>query len=1766
MIKVLCFVCDTKVYKAAAQLLSTDRLTRERRDECAQTPHACHACAAKWAAAEYCPICASLWGKDDEGMLQCDGCDLWVHAACDGLESTAAFEEAGAEYKCPTCRGEKAGCGKMVEAARACTARRCFGCDVTETEIAALLTLSRDLIKPMKKRAKLEPRAACSSCAKRWEACEYCLVCLTLWKDGGEGDEEDMVQCGECELWVHAQCEGLDDAGCFDRHKYVCPSCGGREAGKGRIITQARKRAELSKDLPESRIELPSFAQRQSADSSTAPAATSHSLSQQTMLALLPPPVTAAPCPLESVLVPGADANRHSFMPPALGPSPQAEALPSCEAVVSACAPMIQPTEALPLVPTPALLPPPRRLHQTRIALRTPSTSTFTSPVVPSSLASAPCASLAAPDAQHLPTATTPNVSALVLHLSSSTSLPPAPMRPMQVPMASAMAQGAAWVVPPRVVLPISPADFIVPTVTGRAVYGTQATALPVMPMPPLFGARPPPVPALSCGAVCGTGSSLVALHEVHEGIAPTRAPAIEPVAFTPPVGHHQMDAWLHARRAVGSLPPDVGYSQATSRPATTPHVASYVNGCVTAGDALMRTVFPPAGPIQSVSRASPAQVSCHTPPPQRADEVPSSSSASLASARLARLLEQRKMYESRASRFTALDAANCEKKMRGFSETLKDVYGDLPFAKLDWSTSVLGTLVGLICAQTCRNSWSSVGYANLASTFPTATGEPDWETIRRRRPADIEPCIWHGPYFHRKADRIHGLLEQVYADSGSVTTSLESLYALPSEQIRQYLMNISGLSGKSVACLLLYRMGCVNFAVDANVLRVMTRLGWLKSLGIYAVEGLSVSERRAARRAGVALPLAPLKSIEHRINQKLLSERKCLAGQVAVVLKLAVGLDGNVAASLTCSPKLASKGKKRKLARAGIMPCGPFVRVCLQLAISANGAVGASLIPCASHLTTRVDRLPITAGGGTGTPALVPQGQVSGKRRRCGACAACNSKNCGECRYCLNMPVFGGNGTFRQPCERRRCLVMKKPEPRPAQASGSAAQSGPKETTSRSSGPERKEDADDDIEDLPKSLKRHSKRVQEFMQSVLPTETAPHSELARTMYLAHVYMITHGAVLCGETPQCSECPLRETCEYGSLLHAKTRVVMDESPQQETVACTSVACQSAAADSNAPQTPPPSVRRSFDHDAQRGAGAIVGASVLNDPTPSNDEARVALVAQQCGSGCSTPSSARADVVMRDQIDAGRWSEVVTAHHAPPSSLVGSRCVPMRIDVDENRVADATLDTPSSPADTATDITRMGDAKMDASSSPATRTVRLADATMDGPSLLAYAATDIVRVGDATMGAFPSPADAATDIAIEDSHVFNELSSQTTQTFDGGHSPARDVLMPTPMPASFLGRDMLNSPPQHAASATPPTRSALDVPTAAQKLRDQIRRAHERFSTSERIHLQQRPPSQPAAPQAADLAKSSHSATVQMAYARVVPDELCAPRHPGDVTPRLLLVKSTLGDYAKGRLLFSPWSAFKGVFPMQGTYFAQNEVFEDESAGEVQMPIVSLGAERRVYLGKSIEGVLRYRTATDLRALFRESYVCIRRFRTSDHRLLPLVLDPPRLIKHRAEPSELALQLGMARPLQLVHCADRDANSVTATPCTEDAASASGVAEASTGLPVGHAQVEGANADEPYHAGDARTTQSGLDGAVGQTDDSIALESGLRLFSLYIRAGGALCMRQIIWRKLMLVLHPDRGGSVQGVQHDQSLHGRGLPVSTCPPTARPPAQP
>ena len=50
----------------------------------------------------------------------------------------------------------------------------------------------------------------------------------------------------------------------------------------------------------------------------------------------------------------------------------------------------------------------------------------------------------------------------------------------------------------------------------------------------------------------------------------------------------------------------------------------------------------------------------------------------------------------------------------------------------------------------------------------------------------------------------------------------------------------------------------------------------------------------------------------------------------------------------------------------------------------------------------------------------------VRGKRRRCGACDGCTAEDCGECRFCIDKPKFGGKGVLKQACIFRSCKRTK--------------------------------------------------------------------------------------------------------------------------------------------------------------------------------------------------------------------------------------------------------------------------------------------------------------------------------------------------------------------------------------------------------------------------------------------------------------------------------------------------------------------------------------------------------------------------------------------------------------------------------------------------------------------------------------------------------------------------------------------------------------------
>ena len=103
-------------------------------------------------------------------------------------------------------------------------------------------------------------------------------------------------------------------------------------------------------------------------------------------------------------------------------------------------------------------------------------------------------------------------------------------------------------------------------------------------------------------------------------------------------------------------------------------------------------------------------------------------------------------------------------------------------------------------------------------------------------------------------------------------------------------------------------------------MLRVMTRLGWLKDIGIYATEGVSQNDLKTSQRAGALLPLPPQRRPKRAAPQPYPQwpgghGRTSFTARVRLAhvrLELAVGSDGAVSAQCrACAAPLALKPAK---------------------------------------------------------------------------------------------------------------------------------------------------------------------------------------------------------------------------------------------------------------------------------------------------------------------------------------------------------------------------------------------------------------------------------------------------------------------------------------------------------------------------------------------------------------------------------------------------------------------------------------------------------------------------------------------------------------------------------------------------------------------------------------------------------------------------------------------------------------------------------------
>ena len=188
--------------------------------------------------------------------------------------------------------------------------------------------------------------------------------------------------------------------------------------------------------------------------------------------------------------------------------------------------------------------------------------------------------------------------------------------------------------------------------------------------------------------------------------------------------------------------------------------------------------------------------------------------------------------------------------KIKAMSMHLTPVYGPMPAAFLPWDTSLIGTVIGLICAQNTRNEWSSIMYSNLLSLFPGPHNEPDWDKLSKEPSGTVEIAICNGPFYHSKATYILKFLAGVKAEfPGKVLgKSIDAeLHKWDTERLRTWLMSFSGIGDKTAACVLLYNMKRLDYAVDANVLRIATRMGWFMPIGI-SPEGQLIPKHQRRR------------------------------------------------------------------------------------------------------------------------------------------------------------------------------------------------------------------------------------------------------------------------------------------------------------------------------------------------------------------------------------------------------------------------------------------------------------------------------------------------------------------------------------------------------------------------------------------------------------------------------------------------------------------------------------------------------------------------------------------------------------------------------------------------------------------------------------------------------------------------------------------------------------------------------------------------------
>lgn len=165
----------------------------------------------------------------------------------------------------------------------------------------------------------------------------------------------------------------------------------------------------------------------------------------------------------------------------------------------------------------------------------------------------------------------------------------------------------------------------------------------------------------------------------------------------------------------------------------------------------------------------------------------------------------------------SSAEIADKRRLFKFITQNLEATYG---VPRNDSPEDPLDELIATILSQSTTNINSNRAFASLKARFP------DWEQVRRARPASIASAIKSGGLANVKSVVIKNILNDISSQRGNLDLSF--LKTVPLEEARSFLLSLKGVGPKTAACVLLFSCKRPVFPMDTHIFRILRRMGIL--------------------------------------------------------------------------------------------------------------------------------------------------------------------------------------------------------------------------------------------------------------------------------------------------------------------------------------------------------------------------------------------------------------------------------------------------------------------------------------------------------------------------------------------------------------------------------------------------------------------------------------------------------------------------------------------------------------------------------------------------------------------------------------------------------------------------------------------------------------------------------------------------------------------------------------------------------------------------